>query len=157
MESYFLVPPLLILLFLVVLPIIVMWRVFRKAGYAGWNCLIPVYNAMAFYEICGMSSAWVWLGVSLGVFNLVIGHMPMVELMENSFLLVLGGGLLLAQMAVTIYQGYRFGVVFGKSKGFCIFSAILLPIAALIVAFDNSEWRDPSEEEVEEYDELPVQ
>lgn len=33
-----------------------MWKVFKKAGYAGWKCLIPFYNLYLLADIAGLKS-----------------------------------------------------------------------------------------------------
>lgn len=35
------------------------WQIFRKAGYEGWEALIPIYNAIIFFRIIG--KPWWWL------------------------------------------------------------------------------------------------
>lgn len=89
-----------------------------------------------------MSGAWVILNIAVAV---VTNLLP-----ANDSSLWIMGLLLLASFAVQIYQGYRLGRVFGKSTGFCVFSAILMPIAMIILAFDNSEYIEPFDLEEDE-------
>ncbi|MCB0537967.1 MAG: DUF5684 domain-containing protein [Chitinophagales bacterium] len=55
------------LIFLIVfLPIVVlliasMWKVFKKAGYEGWECIIPFYNYYVMAKIAGKPGWWVLL------------------------------------------------------------------------------------------------
>lgn len=128
---------LLFLLMAVTAGLIVQWRIFRKAGYAGWISLIPVLNSYTFYELCGMSGLWVVLNV---------GSAILMNLLPSS--LSYGGLLLIANMLVVVCQGYRLGRVFGKGTGFCLFSALLMPLAMLVLAFDNSRWLGDSSAEV---------
>ncbi len=128
---------LLFLLMAVTAGLIVQWRIFRKAGYAGWISLIPVLNSYTFYELCGMSGLWVVLNV---------GSAILMNLLPLS--LGVAGLLLIANMLVVVCQGYRLGRVFGKGTGFCLFSALLMPLAMLVLAFDNSRWLGDSSAEV---------
>lgn len=34
------------------------WRLFAKAGRPGWAALVPVYNALVFLDIAGLSRLW---------------------------------------------------------------------------------------------------
>lgn len=36
-----------------VLEIIILWKVFTKAGKPGWACIVPIYNAIVMLEIIG--------------------------------------------------------------------------------------------------------
>ena len=42
-----------------VLIIIAMWKIFEKAGEAGWKSIIPIYNVYIMYKIVGMKN-WFW-------------------------------------------------------------------------------------------------
>ena len=42
-----------------ILGIVAMWRIFTKAGEAGWKSIIPIYNLYIMYKIVGMKS-WFW-------------------------------------------------------------------------------------------------
>lgn len=118
--------------------IIVTWRIMVKAGYAGWCSLIPVYNSYVMLKVSCMSGWWLLLYLAIGV----VGQIP-VNILSDYLWLVIPLGI--AYLAVAFWQGYRLGRAFGKSTGFCIFSAILTPIAQIILAFDKSEWRDLDE------------
>ena len=45
----------IILLVVSIYQIIVMWRIFSKAGKPGWASLIPIYNTIVLFQICGLS------------------------------------------------------------------------------------------------------
>ncbi len=50
----------LVLLVVFVLIIIAMWKIFDKAGEAGWKALIPYYNSYVLFQIsCG--NGWLFL------------------------------------------------------------------------------------------------
>ncbi len=53
--------------------LIVWWKVFEKAGQAGWKCLIPIYNLVILFNIAWMSGWWVLLapiGMIINCFKL---------------------------------------------------------------------------------------
>lgn len=51
-----------VVLVLLVLTIAAWWRLFRKAGRAGWRAVIPVLNIHTLYQIC-WKPVWFWLSV----------------------------------------------------------------------------------------------
>ncbi len=56
----------LILVFIVLL-IVAWWKMFTKAGVAGWKSLIPIYNVYIAFKIAwkDQSAFWVWFIASL--------------------------------------------------------------------------------------------
>jgi hypothetical protein len=50
-----------IYLAIVVLLIAAAWRIFTKAGEAGWKCLIPIYNIIVLLRIVGRQWWWILL------------------------------------------------------------------------------------------------
>jgi hypothetical protein len=47
------------ILFLYVLPVLGLWKVFEKAGISGWVALIPVLNWLGVLKLLGRSYLWV--------------------------------------------------------------------------------------------------
>ena len=41
--------------------IIVMWKIFVKAGKPGWGCIVPIYNIILQLEIAGRPLWWIFL------------------------------------------------------------------------------------------------
>jgi hypothetical protein len=39
-----------------------MWKIFEKAGEAGWKSIIPIYNVYIMYKIVGMKN-WFWYSI----------------------------------------------------------------------------------------------
>lgn len=56
-----------IIMFIIAIPIVVfllasMWKVYKKAGYEGWECIVPIYNIYILCKIAGKNGWWVlWL------------------------------------------------------------------------------------------------
>ena len=101
-----------------VLQIISMWKIFAKAGEAGWKSLIPIYNSVILFKISGLSP---WLLLTyLTAFIPVVGWIVI--------------------LVVTILQANGLSKSFGKSTGFTV-GLILLPfIFNLILGFGKSEY-----------------
>ena len=54
----------------IVLAVVAMWKIFNKAGEAGWKSLIPLYNTYTLLKIAGMSGWWL-LGLMVPLVNVV--------------------------------------------------------------------------------------
>ncbi len=48
-----------VVLVLINIIIISSWKIYQKAGFEGWECLIPIYNYLVFLKIIG--KPWYWL------------------------------------------------------------------------------------------------
>jgi hypothetical protein len=98
--------------------IIATWKLFTKAGEAGWKCLIPIYNLVILFEIVGISPLWV-----LAYFAFVIP--------------IVGWGVALA---VSIDVQIHLAKAFGKGLGFAFGLMLLYPIFSCILAFGSAEY-----------------
>lgn len=56
----------LLIIVLVVLLIVAYWKMFTKAGIAGWKSIIPIYNVYIAFKIAwkDQSAFWIWLVAS---------------------------------------------------------------------------------------------
>jgi hypothetical protein len=61
---------LLIYLAYIVLVVVVMWKMFEKAGVEGWKALIPIYNTVILWRLVGMSG-WFTLLFFVPLVNVV--------------------------------------------------------------------------------------
>ncbi len=94
--------------------VILLWRIFRKAGRPGWLAIIPIVNAIVYIQVSG-HSGWSILLYLIPIVNIVWSIVVAVHL-ANSF---------------------------GKGGMFGFFLLWLLSIIGLIIlAFDSSAWRD---------------
>lgn len=109
------------LIIVAVVMIVAQWKIFTKAGEAGWKCLIPIYNLAILYKISGLSP---WL-----ILLFLLSWIPFV------------GWILIAVLA--ILQNVKLGQAFGRSTGFIIGLILLGPIFQLILAFGSSEYVGP--------------
>lgn len=109
---------LLILLVIYVLQIIAMWKIFSKAGEAGWKSIIPIYNAVILFKISGLSP-WLILAYLAAIIPFVGWIVPIV---------------------ITILQANGLSKSFGKSTGFTVGLVLLPSIFYLILGFGNSEY-----------------
>lgn len=54
-----------------VIVVIALWRVFTKAGYAGWLAIIPIVNTFVLVKIAGFS-AWMGLLYLIPIVNIIL-------------------------------------------------------------------------------------
>ncbi|MCI8470105.1 MAG: hypothetical protein HFJ35_01125 [Clostridia bacterium] len=114
-----------IALVIYIIQIIAMWKLFNKAGQAGWKSLIPIYNFVILFKISGLSP---WL---LLLFLL-------------SFIPVIGSIIVIALMAIL---SYKLAKSFGKDGGWAVGLYFLAPIFYMILAFGSSEYVGPGGEQ----------
>ena len=129
------------LLIFYILTVIASWKIFTKAGEAGWKALIPVYNAWILYKLIGVSF-WKWLvlpAIISGVFSSIgNGNSDLKTIMD-----LLSG---IATLVIDIMFARGLAKAFGKGTGFTVGLVLLPNIFQLILAFDSSEYQGPAEE-----------
>lgn len=107
-----------------VLLIIAQWKIFTKAGEAGWKSLIPIYNMVILFKISGLSP---WL-----LLLCLLAWIPVV-----GSLIVLG---------LAIVSMVKLGKAFGRSTGFIIGLILLPSIFELILGFGSAQYVGPSKD-----------
>lgn len=108
----------IVVIAMLVVAIIAMWKLFTKAGQAGWKSLIPIYSNVILFKIAKMSP-WLLL-VYLASFIPVLGWIAIV--------------------ALNAYFAYKLAKAFGKSGAFAVGIFFLPFIFYLILAFGKSEY-----------------
>lgn len=99
-----------------VLSIIALWRIFNKAGEAGWKSIIPFYNIIVYLKVVGRPGWW-----------LLLLFVP------------------IAQLIVLIITALDLAKSFGRSDLFGIVAIFLFgPIGHLIIAFSKDTYKGPA-------------
>ena len=97
-----------------VLAIVVMWRIFSKAGEAGWKSIIPIYNIVTSFKLF-------WANCN-PILMTVLCLVPLVN------------------CVIMLILTYKMCASFGKGVGFFILTLFFAPITMLILAFGSSEY-----------------
>lgn len=151
-----------------VLVIVAMWRIFTKAGEAGWKSLIPFLNVYILYKICWKG----WIGIIqlvlaiFGVCSLVVSFVSAVAY-NGSFTyegqaytvsavtdpstlpalaaalgvsLVIALALMLVSWIIGIVQCVKLAHAFDQGTGFAIGLILLPTIFQLILGFGSSTY-----------------
>ncbi len=115
---------LLIGLAIAIIQIVAMWKMYKKAGQAGWKSIIPIYNVVILFKIAGLSP-WLIL-VYLLMFIPIIGW--------------------IAGIVLTAVLSYKLALSFGKDIGWAVGLYFLAPIFYMIIAFGKTEYVGPGGE-----------
>jgi hypothetical protein len=107
--------PLIITLLLMVILIAAMWRIFTKAGQAGWKSLIPFYNLYVLLKIVGRPGWWMLL-LLIPIINIIPSIILAIDLAKS----------------------------FGKGGGFAAGLILLSPIFYCILAFGSAQYQGPA-------------
>ena len=108
-------PVMFLYLAAIVLSIVTMWKVFTKAGEAGWKSLIPFLNLYILFKIAGRNGWWM-LALFVPFVNIVVAIMLALDLAKH----------------------------FGKSTAFAIFGLIIFSyVGWLMLAFGEAEYVGP--------------
>jgi hypothetical protein len=103
-----------IYLILLVILIVAGWRIFTKAGEAGWKVLIPIWNTLVVLKIVGRPWWWILL-LLIPIVNIVIWLIVAINLARS----------------------------FDRSTGFGVGLWILPYIFGLILGLGSSTYRGP--------------
>ncbi len=106
---------LLVALAIYIVSVIAMWKLFTKAGEAGWKSLIPVYNMWVFLRL-GDQAGW-WALVAL---------IPLVNIVSIVFMAI---------------AAYNIGLKLGKEGWYVVLYLFVPVIWMLILGFDKSTWK----------------
>lgn len=111
----------LILFYLAVIVLIVAgwWRVFTKAGEAGWQAIIPIWNLIVLLRIIGRPAWWIILFI-----------IPFVNFIISAIV------------------GQDAAKSFGKGVGFGVGLWLLSPIFYPILGFGSATYQGPATAEV---------
>jgi len=98
--------------------IVCYWKVFTKAGKAGWLSIIPIVNLVVLLNIGGLSGWW-----------LLVGLVPGVDVV------------FLAIFSLVVY--WNLGKAFGRGVGFRLGLMFLHAIFIAILAFGDAQYVGP--------------
>lgn len=104
-----------------ILQIVAMWKLYVKAGQKGWKSIIPIYNLVILYRICGLTP---WL-----LFLYLASWIP-----------ILGWIIILV---LNIYQTHQLSKSFGKDVGYTIGLIFLPTVFYLILGLGSSTYVGP--------------
>ena len=128
----------LFLLVFYILLVIALWKIFTKAGEAGWKSLIPIYNAYVLCKILGVSF-WVWV-IAIPVISSIL--ISIIAKNNSNLSGILEG---IVSLVVTVKLSFSLAKSFGKGTGFAIGLIFFPNIFQLILGFGSAQYVGPAE------------
>ena len=129
-----------------ILQIVACWKIFTKAGFAGWKSLIPIYNQYILYRISSMSGWWILLPIISSIFVMCsgsysnAGSTPTEFIVANIPMAIIGLIGFMASGIVQIVQVVKLAEAFKKGFGFKVAAVFFTPITDLILAFGKAKY-----------------
>lgn len=118
-----------------ILQIIANWKIFTKAGEAGWKSIIPVYGDYVSYKIA-WQPAYFWLSFILGIVASCLSGMDS----ESMMILGITGLIRIILAVISILYCIKLSRAFGRGIGFAIGLIFLQPIFLLILGFGGDQY-----------------
>ena len=138
-----------------VMLIIAHWKMFTKAGEAGWKSLIPIYSDYTLFKITWNTKwFWIYMGAIFVSGILTSMNQPYALQADGNLVLVGEPNMLLDFLRIIVSFGVmiiyvvlaaKTSMAFGKGVAFT-FGMVLLPnIFAMILAFGSATYRGPQD------------
>ena len=131
-----------------ILLIIARWKIFTKAGEAGWKSIIPIYSDYIQWRISWKKIGLFWAAIALAIVGGVMVSMSGVTSGSASPNMVLAGlGLILVIVAAVMnyISIYKLMVAFGHGAGWFILSILFTNIMLLVLGFGSSQYSGPQD------------
>lgn len=110
------------------------WKMFEKAGEAGWKALIPIYNYYVLFRICWTTRMfWVWILVSFAAG--LLGAMS-----SNTMMVSFSNALSFVSAIMLCVLYYNLSAAYGHGIGYFIGLVFLTNVFILILGFGSSRY-----------------
>jgi len=115
-----------------ILMVVAQWKIFTKAGEAGWKALIPIYNIYIFCRIIGINFWYFYLIpiVILSVISAAFGSQSNLYTILYAVYFIF----------IDIFMAIKLGDAFKKGTGFKVGLVFLPNIFQLILAFGSAKY-----------------
>ena len=114
------------------------WKLFTKAGEAGWKSIIPVYSDYVSYKIAWQTS-YFWITFILGIVASCVSGLANPD-GDNMMILAIVSLLRIIIGIISILYSVKLAKAFGKGIGFAIGLIFLSPIFMLILGLGDSTY-----------------
>lgn len=120
------------------LQVVANWKLFTKAGEAGWKSIIPVYSDYVSYKIAWQTS-YFWITFILGIVASCVSGLANPD-GDNMMILAIVSLLRIIIGIISILYSVKLAKAFGKGIGFAIGLIFLSPIFMLILGLGDSTY-----------------
>ncbi len=117
-----------------VLLVIANWKIFTKAGEAGWKSIIPIYNGYILYKI-SWKPMYFFLNILLVVVSFCLSGVT-----DSSIIAAVAWIVTVAMFAMNVILWYKLAKAFGHGIGFTIGLLLLNPLFMLILGLGSSQY-----------------
>lgn len=124
-------------IYIILLPFIAAWRLFKKAGIPGWKALIPVYSSYLMFKIVGMPAI---ISTIVYASYIIINNIVKDITKEPNYLVIIFVLISATYMVFDIIKAIKLGKVFGKGIFFTIGLILLGPIFEIILGMGKSKY-----------------
>lgn len=121
-----------------ILQIIANWKIFTKAGQAGWKSIIPIYGDYISYKIAWQPSYFFLLFILQIVSSCIDGFANPNQ--DNAVLLAIVALIKVITTIISILYAVKLAKAFGKGSLFAAGLIVLSPIFLLILGFGDSQY-----------------
>jgi hypothetical protein len=131
-----------------VLTIIARWKVFTKAGEAGWKSIIPIYSDYIEWKLSWTNINLFWAMLGLTIVGAVLNSMGSGSASANggmNIMSIIGAVAILAGAVIALIQKYKLFLSFGKGIGWFIGYIFLNNIMILVLGLGSSEYQGPQD------------
>lgn len=118
-----------------ILQAVAYWKIFTKAGEAGWKSIVPFYNLYTQYKLT-WNPMWFFVLVGCAAVNVVLGG-------AEGIFYIISTITSLAVGVIGIISNFKLSQAYGHGVGFAIGLIFLNPIFMLILGFGSSEYQGP--------------
>lgn len=118
-----------------VLLAIASWKIFNKAGEAGWKSLIPIYNIYIQFKISWNTNMF-WMAFLCYILGTVFSS-------EESSLYFVAVICSIIGLLINATSSYKLSLAFGHGIPFALGLFFINPIFLLILGFGNSRYEGP--------------
>ena len=138
-----------------ILLIIARWKIFAKAGEAGWKSIIPIYADYVQWRIGWKKISMFWVMIALVIVGYVLAMLSGAVAYNAAGKLVAtgGGGVLtiiglvcmIAGAVLELVSVYKLFASFGKGVGWFILYILVPNIMLLVLGFGSAQHQGPQD------------
>lgn len=123
------------------LSVIAYWKIFTKAGEAGWKSLIPFYNSYTQFKITWDSKYYLIL-IAISIVSVLISTFSgqSVNGAVTGAASVISFAASVVCIVIAVMADYKLSVSYGHGVGFAVGLVLLSPIFMLILGLGSSQY-----------------
>ena len=126
-------------IYLLLLPFIASWKLFKKVGIPGWKSLIPFYNTFLVFKIAGMPGICF---LPTSILSLISTIYQKADSMPK-WLIIATLILTIVNVVINIIRGIKLAKVFNKGIVFTIGLILLPEIFEIILGMGKAKYNGP--------------